>query len=169
VGVYRPYGASTERARGGLPAWASGSTADGWGWQSCSMMRAPADRSRPRPGDGISRSPFQGETDGRRGPQVGKLHLAISNSRRPRRSRVGIRARLRQPYGERLAPHLCWTVARHASTRSYRRGSPSMARQDETTCVQRWSSRSERIRVREKHKNKRCPVDRHCCALSDWA
>jgi len=86
----------------------------------------------------------QGETDGPRGTQAGKRHLAISNSRRPRRSRVGIRARLRQPYGERLAPHSCWAVARHTSTRSYRRGIPSMARQGETTCVQRWSSRSER-------------------------
>lgn len=52
---------------------------------------------------------------------------------------------------------LCSTVARHASTRSYRRGIPSMARQDETTCVQRWSSRSERVRGWEKHNNNRMP------------
>ena len=75
------------------------------------MMREPADRSRARPRSGegwhitlISVS-GQGETDGPRVPHAGKRHLAISNSRRPRRSRVGIRARLRQPYGERLAPH----------------------------------------------------------------
>jgi hypothetical protein len=32
-----------------------------------------------------------------------------------------------------------------------------MARQGETTCVQRWSSRSERIRGWEKHNNNRMP------------
>lgn len=141
------------------------------------MMREPADRSRPRPrprpGEGwhitlISVS-GQGETDGPRVPHAGKRHLAISNSRRPRRSRVGIRARLRQPYGERLAPHSAGRshdMPPHVPIGvGFRRWRGKVKRRvcnaGRVVASAFVGGRSTTIIAH--------PVDRHCRALSGWA
>lgn len=139
------------------------------------MMREPADRSRPRPrpGEGwhitlISVS-GQGETDGPRVPHAGKRHLAISNSRRPRRSRVDIRARLRQPYGERLAPHSAGRshdMPPHVPIGvGFRRWRGKVKR-----CVCNAGRVVASVFVGGRSTTIIAgPVDRHCRALSGWA
>ena len=119
--------------------------------------------------DGTSRSSLLADRAKRMVREFPMPESAISNSRRPRRSRVGIRARLRQPYGERLAPHSAGRshdMPPHVPIGvGFRRWRGKVKRRvcnaGRVVASAFVGGRSTTIIAG--------PVDRHCRALSGWA